>query len=273
VEKVMQEAVRLEVMLPHPDPLGIARRVHRLGIARHKTGRSEEAIPALEEAVAVHQRTFGEEHVETAHHLTELGEVYRAQGNHPEAQRCLRQALRIHERACGMESPEAIRDLHHLAGSLEESGDLEGAAAQYERALMFKLRTVGGDLDELAQMQYGLADLYIHWHNYSRARELLSEAVGTFRRKGGDRLAIAYETLAHVEECSGRYHDAVKNLALAGKVWERLTPERAAELKRNLEHRAGLLDQLRKKGEAAWLRQKVAELEAPPAAIETAGVI
>jgi tetratricopeptide (TPR) repeat protein len=273
VEKVMQEAVRLEVMLPHPDPLGIARRVHRLGIARHKTGRSEEAIPALEEAVAVHQRTFGEEHVETAHHLTELGEVYRAQGNHPEAQRCLRRALRIHERACGMESPEAIRDLHHLAGSLEESGDLEGAAAQYERALMFKLRTVGGDLDELAQMQYGLADLYIHWHNYSRAREPLSVAIGAFRWKGGDRLASAYDTLGHVEECSGRYHDAVKNLALAGKVWERLTPERAAELKRNLEHRAGLLDQLRKKGEAAWLRQKVAELAAPPARIETAGVI
>jgi Tfp pilus assembly protein PilF len=77
---------------------------------------------------------------------------------------------------------------------------------------------VGGDLEELAQMQYGLADLYINWHNYSRARELLSEAIGTFRRKRGARLAIAYETLAHVEECSGRYYDALKNLALAGKV-------------------------------------------------------
>jgi tetratricopeptide (TPR) repeat protein len=273
VERVMQEAVRLEATLPHPDALRMARRVHRLGIARHKTGRSEEAIPALEEAVAVHERTFGAEHVETGRHLTELGAVYRAQGNHPEAQRCLRRALSIHERACGMESPEAIRDLHHLAGSLEESGDVEGAAAQYERALMFRLRTVGGNLDELAQMQYGLAGLYINWHNYARARELLSETIGSFRRNGGARFAIAYETLAHVDECSGRYHDAVKYLALAGKVWESLIPERAAELKRNLEHRAGLLDQLRKKGEAAWLRQKVAELEAPPAAIETAGVI
>jgi hypothetical protein len=65
----------------------------------------------------------------------------------------------------------------------------------------------------------------------------------------------------------------VKYLAQAGKVWELLLPERAAELKRNLEHRAGLLDQLRKKGEAAWLRQRVAELEAPPTAIETAGAI
>jgi tetratricopeptide (TPR) repeat protein len=271
VEKVMQEAVRLEVILPHPDPLRMARRVHRLGIARHKTGRSEEAIPALEEAVALHQRTFGEEHVETAYHLTELGAVYRAQGNHPEAQRCLRRALRIHERACGMESPEAIRDLHYLAGSLEESGDVDGAAAQYERALTFKLRMVGGDLDELAQAQYGMAGLYINWHNYARARELLSEAIGTFRRKGGARLAVVYETLAHVEECSGRYHDALKNLALAGKIWESLTPERAAELKRNLEHRAGLLDQLRRKKEAAWLRRQVAELAAPPPVSETAG--
>lgn len=52
--------------------------------------------------------------------------------------------------------------------------------------------------------------------------------------------------------------DAVKYLAPAGKVWESLIPERAAELKRNLEHRAGLLDQLRKKEEAARLRQRVA---------------
>jgi len=50
-------------------------------------------------------------------------------------------------------------------------------------------------------------------------------------------------------------NDAVKCLAPAGEVWELLIPERAAELKRNLEHRAGLLDQLRKKEEAARLRR------------------
>lgn len=33
-EKVSQEGVRIESALPHPDPVRMARRVHRLGIAR-----------------------------------------------------------------------------------------------------------------------------------------------------------------------------------------------------------------------------------------------
>jgi hypothetical protein len=158
-----------------------------------------------------------------------------------------------------------VSDLHHLAGSLEESGDIDGAAELYERVLMLKLRTVGGDMEELADMQFGLAGMYIQWSNYARARELLAEAIGTFRRKKGARLAIAYETAAHVNECSGRYLEAIAELARAGKVWESCGAERVRELTDNLEHRAELLDLLRKRGEAEWLREKAAELTAAAA--------
>ena len=53
MEKVLQEGVRIESSTPRPDPLRMARRVHRLGVARHKNGRSEDAIPALEKAVTL----------------------------------------------------------------------------------------------------------------------------------------------------------------------------------------------------------------------------
>jgi len=260
VERVTQDAIQLEATLPHPEPLRMARRVHRLGIARHQAGRLDDAIPALEKAVSLHEENYGADHPETGHQLTALGAVHRAQGNHEEAQRCLRRALKIHERTCGVQSPEAIEDLHHLAGSLEESGDLEAAAAQYERALSFKHRIIGGSLDEMAQMQFGLANLYIRWQNYARARELLLESSGAFKRKGGVRLAVAHETLAHVDECSGRYLDAVKELERAGRVWDALRPERLPELIRNMEHRADILDMLRKKGEASWVREKISHL-------------
>ncbi len=161
----------------------------------------------------------------------------------------------------GFDSPGSIASLHHLAGSLEDAGDLEGAAQQYESALTYKLRTIGANLDDLAELQFGLANLHINWQHYSRARELLYEAAGTFRRKGGVRLAVTYETLGHVEECSGRYNDAVKEFVLAGKVWEGMRPERTPELIRNMERRAELLDQFRKKGEASYLREKIAMLQ------------
>jgi tetratricopeptide (TPR) repeat protein len=274
MEVALQEGVRIEAAMPHPDPVRMARRVHRLGTARHKSGRSEEAIPALEKALKLHEQVTlkdggqetPEHDVETANLLSELGAIHRAQGNHPQAQGLLRRALRIHETRLGHDSEEAMRDLHYLAGSLEEAGDIEGAAELFERVLLRRLRVVGGNMEELAEMQYGLAGMYIGWSNYARARELLAEAIGTFKRYKNARLAVAYETLAHVEECSGRYQEAIEQLARAGKTWEACGAERVHELTENMQHRAELLEQLRKKNEASWLRERAAELSSTAAA-------
>jgi tetratricopeptide (TPR) repeat protein len=221
MEAALQEGVRIESAMPQPDAVRMARRVHRLGTARYKSGRAEEAIPELEKAL---------------------------------------QLLRIHEHSLGFTAEETIRDLHHLAGSLEECGDIDGASVLYERTLLNQQRIIGGDLEELAEMQFGLAGIYIGWGNYARARELLSEAVGIFRRKKGPRLAITHEAVAHVEECSGRYLEAVAELARAGKVWEACGDQNRPQLIENLEHRAELLEQLRKRGEATWLRERAAAL-------------
>ncbi len=258
-EKVAQEGVRIESTLPHPDPVRMGRRLHQLGMSRYKEGNSADALPALQKGLDLHEQAYGTEHEETNRVLSELGAIYRAEGMHQEAQCCLRRALRYHQSTFGSDDPRAIRDLHQLAGSLEESGDTEAAAREYERVMELKHRLLGGDMDEVGEMQFSLASLYMGWGNYPRARELLLECIGTFRRKGGPRLAVAYELLAQSEEFSGRFHDAVRELDRAGKVWEKCG-NRNAELAANLEYRAELLDQLRRKREAAWLRERAASL-------------
>ncbi len=260
MQGLLEEGVRIEAAMPHPDPIRMARRVQRLGIARHLQG--EDGIPALEKAMELFEKSYGEDHLETAGALSEAGILYRAQGRHEEAQRCSRRALRIHEREYGADSLQATRDLHNLAGSYEESGDIDSAAAAYERALELKDRIVGSDQEELGEMQFSVAGLYIEWGNFSRARELLSMCIGTFKRKKGPRLAVAYETAAHIEEYSGRYTDALTELARAAKIWESCGPERTAELATNMEYRASLLDQLKKKDSANWLREKAAAARA-----------
>jgi tetratricopeptide (TPR) repeat protein len=260
MECLIEEGVRIEAAMPHPDPIRMARRVQRLGMVRHLQG--EDGIPALEKAIGLFEQAYGEEHVETAGVLTETGILYRASGRHEDAQRFLRRALRIHEREHGADSPEAIRDLHNLAGSHEEAGDIESAASLYERALELKDRLIGGDEEELAEMQFGVAGLYIEWGNHTRARELLAVCIGTFKRKKGARLAVAYELLAHVEEYSGRFRDALVELERAAKAWETCGPERSAELATNMEYRATLLDQMKKKDSANWLRERAAAARA-----------
>jgi tetratricopeptide (TPR) repeat protein len=260
MQSLLEEGVRIEAAMPHPDPIRMARRIQRLGVARHLQG--EDGIPALEKATELFEQSYGEDHLETGGALSEAGILYRAQGRHEEAQRCLRRALRIHEREYGSDSPEAMRDLHNLAGSHEECGDIESAAGLYERALELKDRVVGSDQEELGEMQFSVAGLYIEWGNFSRARELLAMCIGTFKRKKGARLAVAYETLAHIDEFSGRYNDALAELARAAKIWESCGPDRTVELVTNMEYRAMLLDQLKKKDSANWLRERAAAARA-----------
>lgn len=259
VVSVSQEGIKLESSLAHPDPLRMARRVHRLGIARYNIEASEDAIPALEKGRELYERAYGIAHEETIRVVSELGAIYRAHGRHAEAQRCLERSLRYYQREQGADSAEAIHDLQQLAGSLEESGNVDGAAMEYERLISLRQRDVGRDPDELAELQFSVAGMYMRWGNYARGRELLLDSIGTFKRTAGPRLAVAYETLAQIEELSGRVPDAARELEKAGKVWEKC-PGKAAELAANLEYRAELMDQLRKQPEAACLREQAARL-------------
>jgi tetratricopeptide (TPR) repeat protein len=263
LEKVEEQAIRMGAALPHPDPLRMAKRVHRLAVARHKSGYTQESIPALEKSIALHEQTCGTDSPEMGTLLFEIGCIYRDQGEHERAKECLRRSLRIQETQVGPDSAEAQQVLQKLAGCYEDAGDLDGAAQQYERCLMLKLRKLGvKNIEEVALMQYSLANLYTGWGNLGRARELLTECVGVFRRDGGPRAAVAYEMLAQVEERSGRFHGAVKELEQAAKVWEKCGPARQPEVIRNLNYRADILDQLRKSKEAGWLRETAMLLEA-----------
>jgi tetratricopeptide (TPR) repeat protein len=259
-EKIRQEGIRLESSLPQPNPLRMARRVHLLGLSQHRAGKSDDAVPVLERAVKLHEDTLGVENDETVRVLAELGYVHRARGRHDLAQRCIQYALRHFQNTKGAGSPEAMETLSQLVGCLEEAGNRDRAAEEYERMLLLLEREVGRNQEDIGEMQFSVASIYIGWGNYTRARELLNECLGTFRRGGGPRLAVAHETLAHVEEHSGHFSDAVRELASAGKVWAKCK-NRTTELVANLNYRADLLDQLKRKKEAAWIREQVAQVQ------------
>ncbi len=274
-EKVLQEGIRIEAALPHPNMMRMARRVRALGVAQHKAGKIDVAVPVLERAIKLHETIVGTEHEETIGVLVELGAVHRARGRKDFAASCFHYALRYYQRTKGPIVTEAMETLGMLVSCYEESNEREKAAAEYERLLLLLEREVGRDLEETGEMQFSVASIYMRWGNYTRARELLGECVGTFRRHGGPRLAVAYETLAHVEEFSGHFGDAVRELSNAGKVWAKCT-DRTKELIANMSYRADLLDRLKRKKEAAWIREQVAQMEAeqqqPPAFDERAAV-
>ena len=137
VEEVQREATEMEGTLKRADPMATARRLNRVGLLRHQHGKIPQAVDALAESVAIHEKVLGQDHLATANRMSELAAAHHALANHAETQRCLRQAIRVHELQCGLDSPEAASDLQMLTESLEASGDLDGAAAQFEVTTSF----------------------------------------------------------------------------------------------------------------------------------------
>ena len=219
-ELLVEDATRLEATVKRRDPMAAARRLQRLAKLRHAQGQSQAAVEALTECVAIHERVLGAEHAETARRLSDQAALHHALGQHTETQRCLRRALPVHERHGGAGSTEAAAAMRMLVESCEASGNVDVAAGLLERALALKLREVGANLDEIADLQAALGHRYMQWRRYSRARELMMEAVGTFKRSGGMRLALGYECLGQIEEETGHYHEALRELGHAGKAWE-----------------------------------------------------
>jgi tetratricopeptide (TPR) repeat protein len=260
LEGVASDAVRLAASISNENPQRMEDRLHRLALAQDKNGRFPDALKTFEQAITFREKRYGAGHVEMGNLLAEIGRICRARGFHPQAQVYLKVALRIHETQCGADSMEALGDVRDLAGTLEDMGDLEGATALYERVL--GLQPGSKNLEEVAWMQYSLACLAIGWGGYERARELLTECIAVLERTGGSRLAVAYESLAHVEEQDGRVSFALEALANATEAWEQCDPPQLAELARNLELRAELSEQLRLQVDANHLRKRARHVAA-----------
>jgi tetratricopeptide (TPR) repeat protein len=263
LENVATDAIRLGAAIPGENIQQLEERLRRLALAQDKNGRFPEALNTFDQAITLREKRYGAGHLETGNLLAEVGRICRAREFHDKAQAYLKRALRIHEAQCGVDSGEALGDVQQLAGSLEEVGDLDGAAAQYERALGLKLRKLGHEnLEEVAEMQYSLACLRVAWGHHTQARQLLTECIAGFKTRGGPRLAVAHESLAHIEEQEGRTSFALEELEKATKVWEQCNPPHLEELARNLEFRADLSDHLRLRVEANLLRKQARHIAA-----------
>ncbi len=261
-EKILNVAIKMEATMPHPDAFRTAQRLHLIGVLRQRAGRPQEAIPVLEKALKLHEKSRGPNHERTIQVLAQLGAAHRAKGSHVAAQKALKYALRhLQNTAPSVLHSDVVEVLFQLAGSYEESGKIDLAGAEYERLLTLVNYEVGRQLEEIAELQFSVATRYMRWGSYARARELLAYCCGAFKRTGGARLAVAHETLAHVEEASGHYFEAIAELATAGKVWAKLG-NRNAELAVNMYYRAELLEMLRMHKDAKWLRDQAEGLQA-----------
>jgi tetratricopeptide (TPR) repeat protein len=209
-EKSVREAIQLETASAKPDHARLAICSRKLARALEHCDRSAEASEALKTGLTHAEKVFGADHAEIAAHLQELGMLHRRHGDHASAQEHFRKALTVHRTlarvpgADGVDPKAATEALYNLAASLVESGNLEDAAAEYEKMLMLRERQIGANPAETAEAQIRLASLHVRMGRPSSARELILRAIPVLDRRAGPLLDEARETLKAAEELAGR---------------------------------------------------------------------
>jgi CHAT domain-containing protein len=214
------------------------RRVVRLSQA----GKSHEALPLAEKALAARREILGEKHRLTALSWFNLGAQHKALQRPEEAERSYRQALWIRQKRCPQDRypqghPDLALSLNDLALLHFEQGEYSKAEPLYARALRMTkalcppARFPQGHVD-LARSINNLGMLHHRQGEYGKAEPLFHRALrmteGLFPPArfphGHPHLALSINNLGTLHEEQGEYGKAEPLLARAIKMNEALYP-------------------------------------------------
>ncbi len=116
-----------------------------IGSIHAATGRSQEAITAIEQAVELRSEVYGPDHPQTANALRELGTGFSKLERFDEAETHLKRALEIQEGARGRTTRKVAVLLDDLGRVLRARGDLEAAIERHREAYDILAAIDGGE--------------------------------------------------------------------------------------------------------------------------------
>ena len=138
-------------------------------------GRGEEALTALQAALGFAERDFGEAHVELRPLLANLALAAREAGDSELAEVYLQRALMI-QSTLAHDDAEGAALFHAYGFLLLERGQLDAAAAQFERSGNIIEERIGIDSPDMGWVELGRGRIAIKRGNYQLARLSLERA-------------------------------------------------------------------------------------------------
>ena len=186
-----------------------AQALHSWGDRLFMTGRYLESFEALTRSRELFEETGNVNAVGTVY--TSLGRVYRAHGRLDEALKCQQTALAIHEKSGG--PFELMQSLNAVAVVLQHMGDLAGARAHFERALVIARQSSSPRIQDF--LNANIATLLLEQGEYAKAartyEEVIARGLDSYPSLRYSSLSSAYLGLHRTEDAitaAGRALDA-----------------------------------------------------------------
>ncbi len=181
-----------------------------LGRIYVRRGAYEQALPLLEEAVALGRRTLGPSR-ELAQSLNDLGVAWRQKAQSDTARATLEEALAMRRQVLGDKHPEVAVTESELGRVLSDQGHLEEAEAHFRTALAIRTEALGPADHETATSRSDLGFLLRSKGDLAGAERLLRQALETTRKTRGPLhpdVGTALANLALVANERGNYRAA-----------------------------------------------------------------
>ncbi|HEY1348002.1 MAG TPA: FxSxx-COOH system tetratricopeptide repeat protein [Ktedonobacteraceae bacterium] len=163
-----------------------------------------EAEALFVQSLAISEKVWGSEHLETADCLNKLAELYYTQFKLEKAEALWKRALAIRERLAGGEHPATAEILDNLAVLYSALASYIQAEAFFTRALAILEKHLGPEHKDTGQTLNNLAVLYHKQKRFGEAETLHRRALAISEKVFGSQHPLT----AHSLDCLGRlYHD------------------------------------------------------------------
>jgi len=223
-----------------------------------------EAIPLVQEAVAMHRELWGAQpYPDFAAALNDLGLMLYDKGDYERSERLLWEALAMKRRLLGEKHPEIATSLNNIANVMHDKGDLAGAESGYRMSLAMRRELLGNTHPLVAQTLNNLAFVYYDRGDTRAALDAESESLDIYRQHfPGDNPDVAriMNRLGYWLTETGQYASAERNLEEALAMRRRLFAESHPEIASSLVHVAILQVATRRYADALVAARKAREI-------------
>jgi tetratricopeptide (TPR) repeat protein len=230
------EGIRRALRSTPEDRQGYVKRFQLVGraVALQQRGRFREALPVVEQILAICRKVLGEEHPDTAIGYNSVGYALEAQGKYAAAQEGYLKALAIRRKVLGEEHPDTAQSYNSIASNLSAQGKYAAAQEGFRKALAIQRKVLGEEDPDTALSYNNLATCLAAQGQAAEAAQAYRKALAIQRKVLGEehlRTALTCANLALNLNAQGKYAEAAefcrKSLAIRRKVLGEEHPDTA----------------------------------------------
>jgi CHAT domain-containing protein len=185
--EVAQEMLTLAEADPNKDQdqKNVGQSLYTLAFTYRNLAQYHKALPILQRALAIREKTLGPEHPGTVFILNHLAHTYNNLGQYDKALPLQQRALEINENALKPGHPDIAWSLNNLASTYRHLALYDRALPLQQRALAMREKVLGPEHPDTAWSLNNLASTYGHLAQHDKALPLRQRALTIFEKTCG----------------------------------------------------------------------------------------